>query len=272
MKKVLIIFGSVSDSAVYERITKYLKENGIGYDMRICSAHRTPDMLDEILAGSHKRYSLVVAGAGLAAHLPGVIASKTTLPVIGIPCSGSLEGLDSFLSILQMPAGYPVLTTGIAGIPSESIKLIMNSRMKGINIIEKDFSDEHENRRVLDCEKLIQEIGMDYVFKKDVQPGRININFYRLEQGPGHDICKQKALVINVPLKEKTDMSDGIRIAKSAGDCLLLGINRGENAAIACAQILNSSCGLDRALDRLRKDMKDKVINDDRQVRDTKTA
>ena len=108
---VSIIAGSTSDKEVYEKAEKILKDNGIKYDLQIISAHRDPDKLDQYLKSSE---SLVyIAVAGLSAALPGVIASKTDKPVIGVPVNAKLGGLDALLSIVQMPPGVPVACVGI---------------------------------------------------------------------------------------------------------------------------------------------------------------
>jgi len=108
---VSIIAGSSSDKEVYERAEKILKENKILYELKIISAHRDPEKLDTYLKNCD---SLVyIAIAGLSAALPGVIASKTDKPVIGVPVSAKLGGLDALLSIVQMPPGVPVASVGI---------------------------------------------------------------------------------------------------------------------------------------------------------------
>ena len=108
---VSIIAGSESDKEVYEKAEKVLKDNNIHYELKIISAHRDPDKLDDYLKSCH---SLVfIAVAGLSAALPGVIASKTEKPVIGVPVSAKLGGLDALLSIVQMPPRVPVACVGI---------------------------------------------------------------------------------------------------------------------------------------------------------------
>ena len=108
---VSIIAGSESDKIVYEKAEKVLKENNIPYELKILSAHRDPEKLDDYLKTSK---SLVyIAVAGLSAALPGVIASKTEKPVIGVPVSAKLGGLDALLSIVQMPPRVPVACVGI---------------------------------------------------------------------------------------------------------------------------------------------------------------
>jgi 5-(carboxyamino)imidazole ribonucleotide mutase len=109
--QISIIAGSTSDKDVYEKAEKVLKEHGVSYDLQILSAHRDPEKLDDYIK---KCSSLVyIAVAGLSAALPGVIASKTNKPVIGVPVSAKLGGLDALLSIVQMPPRVPVACVGI---------------------------------------------------------------------------------------------------------------------------------------------------------------
>lgn len=112
--KVAIIFGSKSDKEVMKGAAEALREFNIEYNAFILSAHRVPERLLEVLKQAEDEgCECIIAGAGLAAHLPGVIASHTTLPVIGVPINASLNGLDSLLSIVQMPKAIPVATVGI---------------------------------------------------------------------------------------------------------------------------------------------------------------
>jgi len=116
--KVSIIMGSTSDLPIMEEAAKVLNEFKIPFEINALSAHRTPEMVTEFAAGAYDRgIRVFIAGAGGAAHLPGVIAALTPLPVIGVPInsSNSLDGWDSILSILQMPAGIPVATVAIDG-------------------------------------------------------------------------------------------------------------------------------------------------------------
>lgn len=112
--KVAIFFGSKSDIEVMTGAAKALKEFGIEYNSYILSAHRVPEKLLETLEKIEKEgCEVIIAGAGLAAHLPGVIASHTILPVIGVPVRAAMEGMDALLSIVQMPKSIPVATVGI---------------------------------------------------------------------------------------------------------------------------------------------------------------
>ena len=117
MKKVLVIMGSDSDFPVMEGCFSILRTLGIPFDARICSAHRSPAAAKELGETARaKGYGVIIGAAGLAAHLPGVLASHTTLPVIGVPCKGgALSGLDALYAIVQMPTGIPVATVAIDG-------------------------------------------------------------------------------------------------------------------------------------------------------------
>jgi 5-(carboxyamino)imidazole ribonucleotide mutase len=114
-KPIAIIMGSQSDWATMKHAAKTLDALGIGYEARIVSAHRTPKRLYDFAGSARKNgFKVIIAGAGGAAHLPGMTASKTALPVLGVPVeSKALSGLDSLLSIVQMPAGIPVATLAI---------------------------------------------------------------------------------------------------------------------------------------------------------------
>ena len=112
--QVSIIMGSTSDLPVMEKAAKVLDEMGVFFEMNALSAHRTPQEVERFAREAEGRgIRVIIAGAGMAAALPGVIAANTTLPVIGVPIKGMLDGLDALLSIVQMPPGIPVATVGI---------------------------------------------------------------------------------------------------------------------------------------------------------------
>jgi 5-(carboxyamino)imidazole ribonucleotide mutase len=130
---VSIIMGSTSDLAVMEGAAKVLDELQIAFEMNALSAHRTPEKVEQFArSASGRGIRVIIAGAGMAAHLPGVIAAMTPIPVIGVPIKASLEGLDALLAIVQMPPGIPVATVAIngamnAGILAAQILAIANS-------------------------------------------------------------------------------------------------------------------------------------------------
>lgn len=122
-KKVLVITGSDSDLPVMEEATKVLEEFGVEYEMTISSAHRSPERTKELVEKAKADgVKIIIAGAGMAAHLAGVIASEFPLPVIGVPMqSGPLNGIDALLSTMQMPPGIPVATVSINGAKNAGI-------------------------------------------------------------------------------------------------------------------------------------------------------
>ena len=120
--RVSIIMGSTSDLSVMEAAAKILDEFEIPFEMNALSAHRTPEAVEIFAKGAKARgIQVIIAAAGMAAHLPGVIAAMTTLPVIGVPINASLNGLDSLLAIVQMPPGIPVATIAINGAQNAGI-------------------------------------------------------------------------------------------------------------------------------------------------------
>lgn len=113
---VSIIMGSTSDLPVMEEAAKVLNELCIPFEMNALSAHRTPEKVEEFARNAHSRgIKVIIAGAGMAAHLPGVIAAFTVLPVIGVPVKSSFDGMDSLLAIVQMPPGIPVAAVAVNG-------------------------------------------------------------------------------------------------------------------------------------------------------------
>lgn len=122
-KKVLVVMGSDSDFPVMESCFKLLTRFGIIYEAKICSAHRSPRAASELASSaSREGFGVIIAAAGLAAHLPGVLAAYTILPVIGVPCKGgALSGIDALYAIVQMPTGIPVATVAIDGAANAAI-------------------------------------------------------------------------------------------------------------------------------------------------------
>ncbi|MBO7588563.1 MAG: 5-(carboxyamino)imidazole ribonucleotide mutase [Bacteroidaceae bacterium] len=119
---VSIIMGSTSDLPVMEKAAAFLDKLQIPFEMNALSAHRTPSEVEEFARGAAGRgIRVIIAAAGMAAALPGVIAANTTLPVIGVPVKGMLDGLDAMLSIIQMPPGIPVATVGVNGAQNAAI-------------------------------------------------------------------------------------------------------------------------------------------------------
>lgn len=153
--KVAIVMGSDSDLQIMQEAAKILNEFGVDYKIDIVSAHRTPKYMFDFAETAHEHYDLIIAGAGGAAHLPGMIASITTLPVIGVPVksSNSIDGWDSILSILQMPNGVPVATVALnasknAGILAVEMLAIGNEALRTpLQAYKQKMQDEVAEKR-----------------------------------------------------------------------------------------------------------------------------
>ena len=130
--------GSTSDLPVMEKAMKFLDEQQIPFEVNALSAHRTPEAVEEFAKGASARgIRVIIAAAGMAAALPGVIAASTTLPVIGVPIKGMLDGLDALFSINQMPPGIPVATVGVNGALNAAILAVEMLALSDKNIAEK---------------------------------------------------------------------------------------------------------------------------------------
>ena len=135
---VSIIMGSTSDLPILEKTAKMLDEMEIPFEMNALSAHRTPAEVEEFARGAESRgIKVIIAAAGMAAHLPGVIAAMTTLPVIGLPINSTLDGMDALLAIVQMPPGIPVATVGINAGQNAAILAIQMLALNDATLAEK---------------------------------------------------------------------------------------------------------------------------------------
>jgi 5-(carboxyamino)imidazole ribonucleotide mutase len=148
MQKVAVVMGSKSDFETMKHAVEILDIFEIEYDVKIVSAHRTPDRLYQFAKSADQNYSVIIAGAGGAAHLPGMIASMTWLPVFGVPVNAtSLNGLDSLLSIVQMPGGIPVCTMSIGNGGAKNAALAAVSVLAlSNNIIKERLIEFRQNQ------------------------------------------------------------------------------------------------------------------------------
>ncbi|MGF3195819.1 5-(carboxyamino)imidazole ribonucleotide mutase [Facklamia sp. P13055] len=155
MVSVGVIMGSKSDWPTMKIATEVLTEFGIEFEKKVVSAHRMPDEMFAYAKDAHKRgLQVIIAGAGGAAHLPGMVASQTTLPVIGVPIkSSTLNGLDSLLSIVQMPGGVPVATTAIgkAGAKNAGLLAIRILSLQDTSLVQK-LEQYHRQMRQMSIE------------------------------------------------------------------------------------------------------------------------
>ncbi len=159
MKKVAIIMGSDSDFPVVSKAVKKLQEFGVEYEVHVMSAHRTPDAAIEFSANAVKNgFGVIIAAAGMAAHLAGVLAAKTILPVIGIPCkSAQLDGMDALLATVMMPTGIPVATVAVDGAANAAILAVEMLALSDEALAQKliDMKDEME-KGVAEKDKAMQ--------------------------------------------------------------------------------------------------------------------
>lgn len=138
-----IIMGSESDLKIMQQATEVLEQLGVSFELTVVSAHRTPErMMDYAKTAGERGLQVIIAGAGGAAHLPGMVASVTTLPVIGVPIksSNSIDGWDSVLSILQMPAGVPVATVALNGAKNAGILAAQIVAVNNVTVAKKLMS------------------------------------------------------------------------------------------------------------------------------------
>jgi 5-(carboxyamino)imidazole ribonucleotide mutase len=161
---VSIIMGSTSDLPVMEKAAQILNDFKIPFEINALSAHRTPEEVEKFSKGAAERgIKVIIAAAGMAAHLPGVIAAMTPLPVIGVPIKASLEGLDSIFSILQMPPGIPVATVGVnaaqnAGILAAQIIGTTNREM----MMEVVKFKENLKKKIVDANEELKKVKFPY--------------------------------------------------------------------------------------------------------------
>jgi 5-(carboxyamino)imidazole ribonucleotide mutase len=165
MKPVVsIIMGSTSDMPVMEKAAKILDELEIPFEINALSAHRTPAEVEKFAKEAKGRgIKVIIAAAGMAAHLPGVIASMTTLPIIGVPIKASLDGLDALLAIVQMPPGIPVATVGINGAVNAGI-LAAQMLAVGDEDVAKNLAEYKESlkNKIVEANKELAEIKFKF--------------------------------------------------------------------------------------------------------------
>ncbi len=138
LKKVAVIMGSDSDFPIVKDAVKELKNYGVPYEVHVMSAHRTPELASEFaLKAKENGFGIIICAAGMAAHLAGVIAGHTTLPVIGIPIKSSFDGLDALFATVQMPSGIPVATVAVNGAKNAAVLAVQMLAINDETLAEK---------------------------------------------------------------------------------------------------------------------------------------
>ncbi|MCI6369455.1 MAG: 5-(carboxyamino)imidazole ribonucleotide mutase [Prevotella sp.] len=162
--KVSIIMGSTSDLPVMEKAITFLNDQKIPFEVNALSAHRTPEAVEKFARGAEDRgIRVIIAAAGMAAALPGVIAANTTLPVIGVPIKGMLDGLDAMMSIIQMPPGIPVATVGVNASMNAAILAIEILALSDPEVAArmKDYK-AHLDQKIEKANKELSQIKYEY--------------------------------------------------------------------------------------------------------------
>ncbi len=159
MKKVGIIMGSTSDLPVVRKAAEVLKEFGVPCEAHVFSAHRTPGEARAFAEGARDRgFGVIIAAAGMAAHLAGALAAATTLPVIGIPIASAMNGLDALLSTVQMPSGIPVATVAVDGAKNAAFLAVQILAVEDASLAEKLAAQRAENAAdILEKDKTIMD-------------------------------------------------------------------------------------------------------------------
>ena len=161
---VSIIMGSTSDLPVMEKAAAFLNEMQVPFEMNALSAHRTPEAVEAFAKGAAARgIRVIIAAAGMAAHLPGVIAASTTVPVIGVPIKSTLEGMDALLAIVQMPPGIPVATVGINAAQNAGILAVQMLALSDAELATR-FSAFKESlkRKIEKANEELKTVSYDY--------------------------------------------------------------------------------------------------------------
>ncbi len=159
MKKIAVLMGSDSDLPVVQKAVDVLKAYNVEYELHIYSAHRTPMEAEEFAVNARDRdFGVIICAAGMAAHLAGAIAARTTLPVIAIPCSSKvLEGMDALLSSVMMPPGIPVATVGIDAAKNAALLAIQILAVHDVELIKKlELERENQRKIILDKNKALE--------------------------------------------------------------------------------------------------------------------
>jgi len=251
MPKALIIFGSKSDEKTYNEIAKGLKKEKVDFDLRVSSAHKTPEDVDKTLQND---YAVVIAGAGLAAHLPGVAAARVVMPVIGVPCEGNYQGLDALLAIAQMPPGIPVLAVGVGkgDVAADNCAKMMK-KYESVTII-----GDKNNDAVKKSVETLKKFDIVPIFDSKPNPNSVNIEFTYFDE----PVEKKDELVVYCPILLKKDdrAESALNFLRHTDHGLWVGINNGVNAAIAAVEIMNFDNEFEELLLAYRREMGKKVL------------
>lgn len=270
--KILVVFGSKSDANIYEPLKARLLNEGHEVDFRILSVHRSPEALDRELAGSDAQ--AVIAGAGLAAHLPGILASKLLIPVFGIPCSAALGGVDAYFAISQMPFGIPVLAVApdqyLAAVDAVSrvSRLDLKYNFQGFHIVmERNKKNLPHFQLMLErAEKIADKVKIEMKISDRALENALNICLVDIHENdpeaplPFPMAAKNSDEVrIYVPVLQEQAYRDiyssvsVMRRVQSVPGGLWMGLNNIGNAMLAVLQLANEDAAHNAFLTNAKK-------------------
>ncbi len=270
---VFVVFGSASDSGVYEAIAGECKALGLKAEVRVLSAHRTPKQLEKALKATKAK--LFIAGAGVSAALPGVVKSQQPVkPVIGVPVHSSYFGLDALLSIHQMPPGMPVLGVGVnqGKEAAREAKKILAGKRTGVVFIKSSNNVELINR-LGEAQELLKrfEVPFSEVQLEQVEWGNLDDSKVYIDMVDLMDldaIEESNAIVIHVPIAKPNLPEQAILILDKARVGLWVAICGGSNAALGAVEILNAGTSgkYTKKLLEYRKELAKKVLKADKEL------
>lgn len=258
-----MVFGSLSDSDAFAPVLEEFKKRRVPYVFHGLSAHKTPKELETELKKTPA--SIFIAGAGLAAALPGVVASQTIKPIIGVSVKKDFDGLDSLLSTMQMPPNVPVLTVGPQN-PVNAARHAINflNRYSGITLVDRKNRDTKEAMKK--AMKMLKEFKVRYnsTFKTDYsRKTELYIDFVPFEQLK--ELKKTDATAIIVPIKKDSKARDAIELMNSMENHLWVGLNRVENAVLGAMQLMGFGASFEKKLLAFRQTTGQKVIDLDKE-------
>lgn len=244
MMDVCVILGSKSDLPKLQGVLDHLPK----HEVFVASAHRSPDLVAKIVKETKAKCFL--CAAGLAAHLPGVVASKTLKPVFGVPMEGNYEGLDALLSITQMPPGIPVIGCGVNG----------GSDLKKFASIAYEFSQinltgDLSSKAADKCRKMLEQFDLEFTEESRLMDEALNINFVRLLD----EFEIKDKFAINVPVMDDSKALQALEHMAQTKTGFWVGLNRGDNAALAGLEILNYNGSFQEKLSEYREEQRKAV-------------
>lgn len=263
MSEVMVIFASSTDEAISKLVMEKFKRAGISFDFRVLSAHKTPKELDFELNDSAAE--IYIAGAGLSAALPGVIAAKKIKPVIAIPCDGAFSGLDAFLSCAQMPSGVPVISTGVVGGADLAVSICGHFLHGFTEIVLIKKATGEEKTYFEKCKKFMEDHKIPFTLAANANKfdyAKVFIDFVKLGKNP----AKSQNTVIVCAVSAKTNEKDALKFFSQLSNSYCVGLNNYKNAAIAALQLINLSGNYSNTLVDMRKAEGKKVIDSNKQV------